>query len=144
MIYKPSISKPLLGHLIDAGVLWADGVSRRARLVACPRCRQAVIRGLDDPDNAMEARCDPWPLSVQGEVAALVEGLGTFDLSREGDGRALDYRYAESIQGRPAGLTPDWDVVVEHRCGRGPQGVAPSMIRAKTYIPYAAVDFIPF
>lgn len=85
--------------------------SRGATLRLCPRCKTPVIVGLDDNRAAINAWCDPTPITELGEAFALVQGRSTYDLTN-GDGRKeLWHRYAWNI--RAARRHP---VLAAHRC----------------------------
>lgn len=83
---------------------------RRAKLTACKRCGAKVLRGLDDDVAALDTTVDAEPVSAAGELAAIADGLRTYELY----GDDLSYRtlywhvrYASETT-RP--------VHVEHRC----------------------------
>jgi hypothetical protein len=133
----------LVETLIDKGILQIDGVNRRARLRACPTCRAVCLEGLDDDRCAGMARVDPVPLSAWGEVAALMDGLATYDLHTPGGRLTLDYRDSWCVQARPAGTTLRVDVMAQHRCGRWSQGVCASMLH-KAYAATVLTDVPPF
>jgi hypothetical protein len=133
----------LIATLIERGILQIDGVNRRARLRACPRCRAVCLEGLDDDRCAGMARVDPVPLSVLGEVAALMDGLATYELHTPGGRLTLDYRDSWCVQARPAGNTLRVDVMAQHRCGRRSQGICASMLQ-KAYGITDVQDVPPF
>src|SRR5436190_12749182 len=92
LLDNPTRTSPnawLVGHLVAAGHLTETGISRRARIRAC-RCRQLILTGLDDHACAIEAKCDPYPLTPLGEALALVEHRHTWTLRREGSRYVLD------------------------------------------------------
>lgn len=109
----------LLDHLIAAGHVTETGLTRRARIRTCRhvKCRDQVLVGLDSDICALEAACDPYPLSRLGEALALVDGRRTLTLRREGPGWVLDWRDAHEITSSPAESRPRRDVVRQHRCG---------------------------
>ena len=94
------------------------GLSRAARVARCRGCKEHVWRGLDDEVCAVEVDCDLRPLDPLAEVAALLEGLETYDVHRRGSRLEIDPRGAENITARAADSVPGEDVVVAHRCGR--------------------------
>ena len=114
-----STSTWLRDHLIAAGHLTETGLSRRAKIRACS-CKTLILAGLDSDICALEASCDPQPLSALGEALAHLEHRRTFTLRRDGKGWVLDWRDAHHIAGSPATSQPRSDVVREHRCGTPP------------------------
>lgn len=107
----------LLAHLIRAGYLTETGLGRRARLTRCTTCRAPVMSGLDGDVCALEAWCDPRPLTPAGEAAACVDGRRTWSLTKARAGRfELDPRDAREIRRHPAGTERRRDVLAEHRC----------------------------
>lgn len=84
-------------------------MSRKAKLIACVRCDEPVLRGLDADIAAFPARTDIYPLSLHGEVQALMAGRRTYEL-RLGE---LDHRDRWMITGRPASSIT---VVADHVC----------------------------
>lgn len=101
-------------HLEATGVLTADGFSRRARLHPCRACAQPVVSGLDANVCALTGHADPHPLTASGEVAALLDGRTTYELTDRVDRSELDARDTWDIRARPAGGDPP--VLAEHRC----------------------------
>lgn len=107
----------LLAHLIRAGYLTETGLSRRARLIACSRCKAVVMSGLDADVCAFEVECEPRPLTSVGEAVAWIEGRRTWSLTKARGGRfELDPRDARSIAKTPAGTGQRLDVLAEHVC----------------------------
>jgi len=133
----------LINSLIEKGILSADGVGRGARMNRCPSCRKIIIVGLDDDMCAGVARCDPTPLGLWGEVAALLDGLTTYDLAWRARRYELDRRESLNVTWRPAGQCEGFDVLADHRCGRAPQGATASQIKRKPR-PAALPDEPPF
>jgi hypothetical protein len=86
--------------------------TRAARLRQCPRCRGAVLVGLDGDVAAGTARVDPAPLNSLGEAAALIDGRRTYTISGDKHRKQIDYRQdwhiSEGTKGR--------HVVAEHKC----------------------------
>lgn len=114
--HRGDASTWLRDHLVAAGQVTETGVARTARIRACDDCRAQVLAGLDSDIAALEAYCDPQPLSRIGEAIALLEGRRTLTLRREGRGWVLDWRDSHEIAGAPATSQPRRDVVREHRC----------------------------
>lgn len=108
-------SNRLLAHLIRTGVVTETGISRRASARRCHRCQLYTVAGLDDDRCALEAQCDPRPLTAAGEATAIVSGLRTFSLTWRGR-YELDARTYREIRSKPAGSTPRHDVLAEHQC----------------------------
>lgn len=112
----------LLEHLIRAGYLTETGLSRRARLRHCPTCGVYVMTGLDGDTCALEAVCDPRPLTAWGEAYAWLDGRRTWALTKPGRFE-LDPRTSREIAATPAGSQPRLDVLAQHACsvvdGRG-------------------------
>src|SRR5438067_2808555 len=84
-------------------------ISRRPACRPCPRCRCLMFTGIDE---GVPYRTDIIPLSIHGEMAALLTGRKTFGLHggylchRDAGRMTLDVTY-----GRPA-------VFANHRCGQ--------------------------
>lgn len=110
-------SRWLLGHLVATGHLTESGLSRRARIRPCPKCKALILAGLDDDECAFEVAVDPVPLNPLGEALATIERRRTYRLRSEGGRYVLDPRGASNITRRPAGSTPRADVLRTHRCG---------------------------
>lgn len=110
-------------HLEAQGLWDADGITRRARVRRCRKCRARIIVGLDADLIAGEAVCDIDPLSAIGEAAALILGRTTYCLRWVGGHLQLDHRSHFEVRGHPAGTAykpggaPPYDVVAEHVCG---------------------------
>jgi hypothetical protein len=103
--------------------------TRRARVVACERCREPIFRGLDADWCALSRDCDPRPLDQLEEALALLNGSRTFELRWLGDHYELDMRDQFRIAGTPALSKVGVDVLVEHDCHRASLGgCAQSMI----------------
>lgn len=97
------------GAISDIEILHATRVGRRVMLTV-HGCGSHVLLGLDDEPAGLTARCDPYPLSQAGEVAALRDGRWTWAIAH---GR-LERRDRWTIPGHPPG--PGLLVVTEHRC----------------------------
>lgn len=106
----------LVDHLRATGALTETGLSRRARPRRCYRCRAWTVTGLDADVLALEAACDPTPLSALGEVLALATGRRTVDLVATRGRLELEQRWADHIAAFPPG-SGHGDVLAEHRCG---------------------------
>lgn len=109
----------LIDRLIQAGNLTETGLSRRARPRPCLRCRTWTIAGLDADQCALEAHCDPTPLTPLGEVLALAQGRRTLELATTGGRLQLEQRWADHITGHPAGAGR-YDVLATHDCEQPP------------------------
>lgn len=108
----------LIEQLIRSGTLTETGLSRRARPRPCARCHTWTVCGLDADTLALEAHCDPQPLTPLGEVIALATGRRTLELVRTRGRLELEQRWADHIESRLAGNTPGADVLATHRCGQ--------------------------
>jgi hypothetical protein len=116
---------------------------RRARVVGCKQCGEPVFRGLDADIAALEVCTDVRPLNAAGELAALIAGRATFELTWErGRGRyELRRRDQWQIAGRPPG-TGGMDVLAAHHCGlssgsgRLQSGPAAGMVEQPTEPPF--------
>lgn len=84
---------------------------RRAVSRKCPKCRAAVLRGLDGDLAAQEAVVDQIPVLAAAEPVARLLGLRTYTLRA---GR-LDYRNRWQLASPPPFVNDR--LVVEHRCG---------------------------
>ena len=103
-------------HLERCGRWDSDRVSRKAAVRRCPGCRRTIWQGLDANLAAMVARCDVWPLSRQGEAAALVIGLRTYSLRWNFEYATIDLRTSYEIRApREAGRSR-FDVLAQHDC----------------------------
>lgn len=118
-------------HLIRAGHLTEHGISRRARISTCPRCKQHTLRGLDGDTCAFDVTTDPHPLNPLGEALAHIEGRRTYALHHEARGYVLDPRDAAHIQHAPAGTRPREDILRDHKCATGPP--PPALIAPTTF-----------
>ncbi|GLY81857.1 hypothetical protein [Actinoallomurus iriomotensis] len=99
----------------------------QAVLVACGRCRCAVIHALDAPVCAFEVRLDPEPLTEIEELQALMSGRMTYDLIRVGHHHEIAYRDQWRIRKRK------YPVLVTHQCpGRIPATVATRITTSTT------------
>jgi hypothetical protein len=90
-----------------------SGNSDRARPRRCPACAAPVLVGLDDTVAAFRAVADPTPLDRAGEVAALLTGRDTYQLT-DPPRVSLRRRDRWQIQGRPADTAT---VLPAHACG---------------------------
>lgn len=104
-------------HLEAAGYIDGDGIGRRVQSRFCRVCHRPTLTAADAPMAGHTVRVDPTPLDAMGELAALLAGCSTFDLSWAGERYELDFRYEWHIRGAPPG-TGRSDVLAEHRCGR--------------------------
>jgi hypothetical protein len=89
----------------------ATEASRAATLRLCPRCKAPVIVGLDADRAAINATCDPTPLSELGEAFALIDGRATYDFGNGPGRKELWHRYEWNI------TAPRRDpVLATHKC----------------------------
>jgi len=113
-------TKPLPRHLAQAieAKTGQERGQRRARVVGCKTCNEPVFSGLDGDIAALEVRTDVRPLNAAGELAALIAGRTTYELTWNcSNGRyELEWRSQWQIVGRPPG-TPGIDVLATHVCG---------------------------
>lgn len=59
----------------------------------CPQCRQPTHHGPDAPNLGIPTRTDTTPLTRAGELAALLDGRKTYEISRTPRGRTeISYR----------------------------------------------------
>ena len=105
----------IVERLIHTGAITEAGLSRRARPRPCPRCGAWTIAGVDADILALEAHCDPTPLTPLGEALALATGRRTVELIHTRGRYELEQRWADHIAGRPAGAGRRYDVLAEHR-----------------------------
>lgn len=68
-------------HLIDTGKLGRDGITRKAQLRSCHRCRAPVIVGLDHEPCGYPVTTDPTHLDQTAELIAILLGRRTYDLT---------------------------------------------------------------
>lgn len=111
----------IVERLIRSGAMTETGLTRRARPRPCPTCGTWTVCGLDADTLALEARCDVTPLTALGEVLVLATGRRTVELIHTRGRLQLEQRWADHIEGRPAGGLPGlspYDVLAEHRCGQ--------------------------
>jgi hypothetical protein len=113
-----------------------DGASPGARYAAprlCLTCGAWTLVGLDDDTLAFTARVDPTPLTPAGELACVLAGRPTYDLTRRGVRRVLDARDDYALRARPP-VAPGarYDVLPAHRCHQPVPGssAAPAATRA--------------
>ena len=88
---------------------------RTARVHGCTHCGQPIFRGLDDSIAAIDVTADIRPLDAAGELAALLAGRSTVELTWLSDRYELHRRDRWRIRDRPAG-TPGIDVLAAHTC----------------------------
>lgn len=107
----------MFGWLVKAGVVRADGVSRRVTWSRCPGCGDAILRALDGDIVAVAVSLDVGPVDNLGEAIAVGAGLRTFDMVRllhkKENSYCVEPRRAYHIM-RDNRRYP---VYVEHRCG---------------------------
>lgn len=101
----------LLQVLRDKGVISESGLTRNARMRPHRDCGQLTLAGYDSDRASLDAWCDPYPLTADGEVQALLDERTTYHLW----GGRLERRDRWTIRGIPAG-SPSHPVFAEHRC----------------------------
>lgn len=106
----------LRDHLIRAGHITETGLTRHARLRRC-HCGLWTLSALDGDRCALEAHCDPRPLTPIGEALAWLDHRRTWSLTRTRRFE-LDPRDQHTITHHPAGTQPRCDVLAQHACGR--------------------------
>ncbi len=100
----------LRSALIDKGVLTAQGLSRRAKVITHRPCGMPTMSGIDRDPCGLDAWCDLGQLTADGEFQALLDGRRTYEVSNQ----RLHPRDRWSIPGHPA--SPTTVVLAEHRC----------------------------
>lgn len=105
----------VIEHLIRAGHMTTEGLTRRAKARRCPKCSAWCVAGIDADLMAFETWADPQPLTALGEVVALASGRRTTALVRTRGRLELEQRWAEHIADQPAG-TARADVLAAHAC----------------------------
>lgn len=100
------------GHLIDEGVVTPGGLTHTPKYRRCPKACGLVLLGAIN-DFGVDTWLDPYPVTIPGELAALMAGRRTFATVE----RELFLRDAWRIRARNADREPVW---VEHRCGSPP------------------------
>lgn len=120
------------------------GVTRRARIRRCRRCRAPVVSGLDDDVMAEPVDIDPLPLTALGEALALLRNVSTYDLARRAGKYVIDRRTVFEISGWPPESRRNVDVVKRHECGIQPQGIATSRIEPRARYDVESFDKPPF
>lgn len=108
-------------HLEEAGRWNVDGIGRHLSAGRCARCRQQVLRGLDDDVAGLPVVCDPGPVDELGEFLALAAGRPTYTLSRRGGRWLIDPRDRYRIAARRQDV-----VLAAHACGSAPLPAAPT------------------
>jgi hypothetical protein len=91
----------------------AEQGQRAATLRLCPRCKAPVIVGLDADRAAINATCDPTPISELGEAYALVQGRATYCFADDQGRKILWHRYHWNIKAER-----QWPVLAAHRCNQ--------------------------
>ena len=100
----------LRNQLIERGVLTAQGLSRKAKIIRHRPCGFPTLAGFDADVAALDAWCDLADLSLLGEAMALLDGRRTYTLM----GQHLEDRQSPGrIAHFPADHTP---VYAQHRC----------------------------
>lgn len=95
---------------------WGLAMVNRLRAAACATCAAVILTGDEDDRVAGSVRADPWRLTRDGEVAAIVLGRPTWRLW----GSWPAYRAVErlvGIGGPPSLSADDCVVVAAHVCG---------------------------
>jgi len=99
----------LTNHLITQGFITEGRIGRKIQNRRCKKCKAHIITALDADMIALLAECDPTPLTLQGEITALVQGRWTYRLQYE----HLNRRYQLEIAATPANTTT---VLQQHQC----------------------------
>jgi hypothetical protein len=104
--------------------------SRPARYQPCPHCGHHTLTA---QDAGIPVRCDPEPLSINQEIAALLLGRATYDVLVYGLPRRMHPRYRDFGRIRAPRRHA---VIADHKCGPGPR---PLMRQPETeiVIPFA-------
>ena len=95
---------------------WGLAMVNRLRAATCSTCASVILTGDEDDRVAGSVRADPWRLSRDGEVAAIVLGRPTWRLW----GSWPSYRAVERLVGIGGPPAPPADacvVVGAHVCG---------------------------
>ena len=107
-------ARALLGSIPSHG--WEMARVSRLRVAACASCAATVLVGDEDDRIAGSVRAEPWRLTTDGEVAAIVLGRPTWRLW----GAWPAYRAVERLVGVGRPATPSAAscvVVAAHVCG---------------------------
>jgi hypothetical protein len=124
-----------------------DGAPLGARYAA-PRlhhCGAWTLVGLDDDTLAFTARVDPTPLTPVGELACVLAGRPTYDLTRRGTRRVLDARDDHALRARPpAAPGARYDVLPAHRCHQPVPGSSAAPAATWTPVLAPSSDRVPF
>jgi hypothetical protein len=115
---------------------------------AAPRlhhCGAWTLVGLDDDVLAFTARVDPTPLTPAGELACVLAGRPTYDLTRRGTRRVLDARDDHALRARPpAAPGARYDVLPAHRCHQPVPGSSAAPAATWTPVLVPSSDRVPF
>lgn len=111
------MTETLRRALVAAGRLDDDGFARRTRPCHCPGCGMYVLRGLDAERMGLPVTTDVLAVSSAGEIAAIFDGIPTYELHPAGDRIEVDYRDRYRIRSRPADAE-GVHVVTAHECGK--------------------------
>jgi hypothetical protein len=116
-------AKPLPSWLVrqlEASGHIVDGATRTARSRQCGKCGAVVVVGLTPEPCSHRAVLDPSPLSMLGELQALLAGRFTYDLGVHGGRLEIEDRDASHIEGSPAERPDAYrahsDVLAAHKC----------------------------
>jgi hypothetical protein len=124
-----------------------DGAPLGARYAA-PRlhhCGAWTLIGLDDDVLAFQARVDPTPLTPAGELACVLAGRPTYDLTRRGVRLVLDARDDHALRARPpAAPGARYDVLPAHRCHCPVPGAHAVPVVTRAPSPAQSTDRVPF
>jgi hypothetical protein len=124
-----------------------DGAPLGARYAA-PRlhhCGAWTLVGLDDDLLAFQARVDPTPLTPATELACVLAGRATYDLTRRGTRRVLDARDDHALRARPpAAPGARYDVLPAHRCHQPASGAQATSTATRTPVPALSSARVPF
>lgn len=109
----------------------------------CRTCRQLVLRGLNADRAAFEVDLDPTPLSVAGEVLALLAGRVTHTVRRRNGHLEATRRDRFTIT-RFAPGQGVWDVYPAHACHADPLPGIPTALDPTTRTKESTSDQPPF
>jgi len=96
------------------------GATRNARYSRCANCKSRIIIGFDADFGYRAVECDPTPLSVAGELAAMLANRRIYRLTSHGGHWRIDDRDIFSLRATPPG-TKGTDILVTHVCGDSTQ-----------------------
>lgn len=119
-------------HYVAVGAMTGGGLSRRAKVRKCAKCRAWTFQGLESDWCAWGAITDLRPLDAMGELVALLGGLRTYSLIYAGGHYEINSRGELAIAARPPGSRVNEDIVAAHKCGVDIAGtIASNLPRAR-------------